>query len=554
MDISGVLALKFVVFIFVQGIYCDTECDCNTNKALMELIQKDYLQMRLENFKIMSRLRRLEISKQTVSTQSDSLTAKGSSQSKAGDGLDKLDANYANVKAQSERMKSMEAKITNITAQSEKVKHDIEVKHAKTAKNLERIDKIEDNIIKIEEKLGVMNRNEASSTNGYKMAFDLRNFVRKSLLAEKTGRLMFASDIRIQIENIKHSFSEFKTETATLVHNQSVSLSTKHEAFTEQMTRQVAEVNRQIHTDIGDITLELNKVTEKVSKMSTTLNEITDEDKTVHGGWSEWVGWSSCPATCGVGIQSRTRTCSNPVPDRFGDHCFGQNLEDRVCQLGPCINTDCYDVLNKENNAGSGVYSVNLWKSKRTIKVYCDMNTDNGGWTVFQYRFNGSVDFYRNFSEYETGFGNLETEFWLGLKSVKEMASQGKTELRLDLTAADGTTAYETFQNFYLDEGPNYTLHIDHGTGTAGDSHGLSYNNGHHFSTYDADRDGISSKHCAVKDHGGWWYAKCAFANLNGEYVTPGTKRPGNAERGMIYTSFQFLKSLKAVKMMFRRV
>ncbi|XP_053387987.1 fibrinogen C domain-containing protein 1-B-like isoform X2 [Mercenaria mercenaria] len=497
MDISGVLALKFVVFIFVQGIYCDTECDCNTNKALMELIQKDYLQMRLENFKIMSRLRRLEISKQTVSTQSDSLTAKGSSQSKAGDGLDKLDANYANVKAQSERMKSMEAKITNITAQSEKVKHDIEVKHAKTAKNLERIDKIEDNIIKIEEKLGVMNRNEASSTNGYKMAFDLRNFVRKSLLAEKTGRLMFASDIRIQIENIKHSFSEFKTETATLVHNQSVSLSTKHEAFTEQMTRQVAEVNRQIHTDIGDITLELNKVTEKVSKMSTTLNEITDEDKT---------------------------------------------------------DTDCYDVLNKENNAGSGVYSVNLWKSKRTIKVYCDMNTDNGGWTVFQYRFNGSVDFYRNFSEYETGFGNLETEFWLGLKSVKEMASQGKTELRLDLTAADGTTAYETFQNFYLDEGPNYTLHIDHGTGTAGDSHGLSYNNGHHFSTYDADRDGISSKHCAVKDHGGWWYAKCAFANLNGEYVTPGTKRPGNAERGMIYTSFQFLKSLKAVKMMFRRV
>jgi hypothetical protein len=33
---------------------------------------------------------------------------------------------------------------------------------------------------------------------------------------------------------------------------------------------------------------------------------------------------------------------------------------------------------------------------------------------VFQYRFNGSVDFYRNFSDYERGFGSLDGEFWLG--------------------------------------------------------------------------------------------------------------------------------------------
>ncbi|XP_053390846.1 fibrinogen-like protein A [Mercenaria mercenaria] len=181
------------------------------------------------------------------------------------------------------------------------------------------------------------------------------------------------------------------------------------------------------------------------------------------------------------------------------------------------------------------------------------MNTDNGGWTIFQYRFNGSVDFYRNFTEYENGFGNFETEFWLGLKSVQEMTSQGKTELRLDLTAADGTAVYETFQNFYLDEGPNYTLHIDPGTGTAGDRHGLSYNNGYHFSTYDADRDSYSGN-CAVGRHGGWWYNHCVYANLNGEYVTPGTSRPGTARGGMVYYSFQQDISLKAVKMMFRRV
>lgn len=50
------------------------------------------------------------------------------------------------------------------------------------------------------------------------------------------------------------------------------------------------------------------------------------------------------------------------------------------------------------------------------------------------------------------------------------MAAQAKTELRLDLTAGDGTEAYVVSPNFHLGTAPNYTLHVDLGSGTAGET------------------------------------------------------------------------------------
>ncbi|XP_053390928.1 A disintegrin and metalloproteinase with thrombospondin motifs adt-1-like [Mercenaria mercenaria] len=58
----------------------------------------------------------------------------------------------------------------------------------------------------------------------------------------------------------------------------------------------------------------------------------------VHGQWSEWASWEACSTTCDVGIERRQRSCTNPAPSRFGDHCFGLNVDDRLCMPGACSN------------------------------------------------------------------------------------------------------------------------------------------------------------------------------------------------------------------------
>ena len=99
---------------------------------------------------------------------------------------------------------------------------------------------------------------------------------------------------------------------------------------------------------------------------------------------------------------------------------------------------------------------------------------------MFQKRFDGSVDFYRNWAEYRDGFGDLKGEFWLGNDRVSKMTQQGDWELRVDM--GDWSTpmvkAYAKYNKFRLGSSTeSYTLQLDKNSfnGTAGEDYSIIF-------------------------------------------------------------------------------
>ncbi|KAL9985576.1 hypothetical protein ACROYT_G007997 [Oculina patagonica] len=170
--------------------------------------------------------------------------------------------------------------------------------------------------------------------------------------------------------------------------------------------------------------------------------------------------------------------------------------------------------LYKSGEKNSGVYTIEP-DGSGAFDVFCDQTTAGGGWTVFQKRLDGSVDFYRGWADYKRGFGNLDGEFWLGLDKINRL-TKTKNRLRVDLEDTTGKTAYAEYDMFAVtNERTKYKLSLGTYSGTAGDS--LSYQRGYPFTTKDQDNDSWSGN-CAVRNKGAWWYRDCHYSNLNGLY------------------------------------
>ena len=146
----------------------------------------------------------------------------------------------------------------------------------------------------------------------------------------------------------------------------------------------------------------------------------------------------------------------------------------------------CDDILYAGYNT-SGVYTINPDR-KTEFKVYCDLQTDNGGWIVFQRRQDASVSFHRKWNYYRSGFGDLRKNFWLGNDKIYRITTENEKSLRIEVFAH-----YDVFK--VDNEKNSYKITVIGYNGRYGDS--LRYHNNMMFSTRDRENDMWKTGSCS---------------------------------------------------------
>ena len=223
------------------------------------------------------------------------------------------------------------------------------------------------------------------------------------------------------------------------------------------------------------------------------------------------------------------------------------NLSDSIFNTAK----DCDDIKN-QGYTKNGIYKIKpnpTCTSKLSFKVVCDLETSCGGWTVVQRRYNGIVNFYTNWNDYENGFGSLTGEYWLGLEKLHRLTANGDWTLRIELEDYYGNATYAEYTNFSIgDASTYYRLSFGEYRGIAGDS--LQYYADAAFSTYDQDHDRGSSN-CAALYQTAMWFGDCnPNGNLNGPYKGSPTTGTWKA---MTWGTWKSTEALKKSEMKIRR-
>ena len=147
----------------------------------------------------------------------------------------------------------------------------------------------------------------------------------------------------------------------------------------------------------------------------------------------------------------------------------------------------------------------------------------NGGWTVILRRkadVSQQVNFTRTWNDYKHGFGELNTEFWYGLKNIHCLTSRQEEDLQIEIKYINGSQLTYTYKYFVVDGPENkFTLHIGQLQQPSPGLDNMNYHYGRPFSTYDRDNDSWSSGNCAQSQSalsgghgGGWWFGLCAYS------------------------------------------
>uniref|UniRef100_A0AAG5DNS5 Fibrinogen C-terminal domain-containing protein n=1 Tax=Anopheles atroparvus TaxID=41427 RepID=A0AAG5DNS5_ANOAO len=316
----------------------------------------------------------------------------------------------------------------------------------------------------------------------------------------------------------------------------------KHAALTTNV-EQLADYNQNLRNITDDLLVgqrelqkqlisvkdDLQSHRSQVEQEKTHVNEFRKLQNSINAQYEEVIEKLAVHAKNGQQIAESVKNLRNITDnvDRLVTSLSGvenqlTNVENELFEQGNRMYNFSSSCATLNINV-TGTYYIRPAGVVAPFSVLCDFENNynlGGGWTVFQRRIDGAVNFFQNWTMYKDGFGDVNGEHWLGLEKLHLMTRSGRHEMLVMLEDHEGASAYELYDSFQIgSEAEKYKLTVGGYSGTAGDT--LKYHHGMKFSTFDQDND-KSGTNCAQSIDGAWWFNSCFYSHLNGKYRKKG--------------------------------
>ena len=140
------------------------------------------------------------------------------------------------------------------------------------------------------------------------------------------------------------------------------------------------------------------------------------------------------------------------------------------------------------------------------------------GWMTWLRRKDGSVNFQEPWEKYKKGFGDLKSEFWLGLDMLHRITKTGGYRMQAKIRNYAGDWKVKIYDNFKVgSEEGFYQLTLSNNNETGNSRMLPDVLDGAQLSTVERDHDGMRRVHCARAYRGGWWHKDgCSPVNPTG--------------------------------------